>query len=85
MAVQGRISIQITVHCESGQEVQVKAYPQTLLQQIFSAFVEALSLELHKLVFLDTDGVKLRSQQSLQQADILNGDIIDCMFRQLGD
>ena len=84
VAVQGHAPVQITVRCEDGREVQIKAYPQTPLQKVFSAVIERLSLGLDNLV-LHMDGVQLRPEQSLQQADILDGDVIDCMFRMTGD
>ena len=85
--LQAQTPVEITVRCfDSGKEVQIKVFPQTLLQKVFTAFAERLSLDIAKLRFLDRwTGIRLHWHESLQEAEIDDGDVIICMSERVGD
>ena len=76
---------QITVRCSDRQEMQVKAYPQTRLQQVFSACADRLLLANSELRFFDAEMEFLHGTTSLQEAGINDGDVIECLIQQVGD
>ena len=65
--------------------MKVKAYPQTQLEELFSACAARLSVNISKLKFFDTNVDKLCSGSSLQEAGINDGDCIECLVEQVGD
>lgn len=66
-----------------GGEIQFKIKFTTPFRKVFDAYCERKGVNINQLRFL-FDGRRIRDDQTMQQLEMQNGDVIDVVLQQTG-
>lgn len=75
--------ITIVVQDQSGHQVIFKVKPKTKLGKVFNAYCVKLGLNRMTTKFL-FDGQRVMDDNTCEQMDIEDNDVIDCVLEQIG-
>ncbi|CAD7695746.1 unnamed protein product [Ostreobium quekettii] len=75
--------INVVVKDQHGIELHFKVRKTTKFDKIMKAYCDKKSFQLNQLRFL-YDGERLKPDQSPEEVEMEDGDVIDCVMQQIG-
>ncbi|CAD7698347.1 unnamed protein product [Ostreobium quekettii] len=75
--------INVVVKDQHGHELHFKVRKTTKFEKIMKAYCEKKSLQMNQLRFL-YDGERVKPDQSPEEVEMEDGDVIDCVMQQIG-
>eukprot|EP01025_Chloroclados_australasicus_P062268 TRINITY_DN8175_c0_g1_i1.p5 TRINITY_DN8175_c0_g1~~TRINITY_DN8175_c0_g1_i1.p5 ORF type:complete len:120 (-),score=14.70 TRINITY_DN8175_c0_g1_i1:354-713(-) len=80
----GGEALMLKIKSNDGGHLEFKVKPCTKLKKVFLAFCEKKGIEMQAVKFLSPDGRSLLSEKSVEEAELEDGDCLDCMAHVVG-